>query len=341
MTRSSDKQTTARPTLKLIAERSGLAITTVSKALRGQGNLNADTVKRVQAIAEEIGYSPNRAGVRLRTGQSSVIAVAIDHADDISDFERRIVDGISAALHKSSYELTLLPIFPETDQCTLFERLVTNRQADGIIFNNTTPDDPRVTLLTELDFPFVTHGRTSLPVPHPFYDFDNECFTYLAAKRLIDKGAHTIGLALAAEGLTYFGHAEAGLARAAKEAGVKVQHLLVKAGDRSFAQTLHDLITHSDRCDAIPEGIVSCSDIGTLALIDACETLGRSVGKDIHIVSRRTSSLLDFCRPRVDTVTEDLSDAGERLAQLLLRRLSGEAATNLQVIAAPLPSWST
>lgn len=193
--------------------------------------------------------------------------------------------------------------------------------------------------MTELDFPFVTHGRTCLPRPHPFYDFDNERFAYLAGKRLVEKGAQTLGLASASEGLTYQGHAEAGLERAAKEAGIKVQHLFVTAAERSFAQTLHDVITSAHGRDMVPEGIVSCSDIGTLALIDACETAGRTVGKDVHIVSRRTSNLLDFCRPRVETVTEDLSDAGERMAQLLLRRIAGDAADDLQVIAAPLPSW--
>ena len=53
-----------RPTLKTIAYMTGLGITTVSRALKDAPDIGAETKERVRLIARQIGYQPNRAGVK-------------------------------------------------------------------------------------------------------------------------------------------------------------------------------------------------------------------------------------------------------------------------------------
>lgn len=330
----------SRPTLKSIAERTGLAITTVSKALRGDGNFSAETIERIHKVADEIGYRPNRSGVGLRTGRTYTITVAFDHSDDISDFERQIVSGVASELSKTRYELSLTPIFPGMNEVELFRSIAMLRRADGIVFTNTAPQDARARLLTELGFPFVTHGRTTLAKPHPFYDFDNETFAYLAAMRLAQKGRKRLAFATGSPGLTYFDHAMAGFERAHEEAGVEVSRLEPIPGNQPYAARLHEAVTRAVRAGNLPEGIVSSSDVGTLAIVDALIGAGVIVGRDIDIVSRKTSSILDFCRPRVDTVSEDLTEAGRIMARFLVDSIDGRPAEDLQLIGAPRPSWA-
>ncbi|MEL6809546.1 MAG: LacI family DNA-binding transcriptional regulator, partial [Pseudomonadota bacterium] len=75
-TSESDKQIVLepgeRPTLKTIARLSGLAVPTVSRALSDAPDIGKDTKRRIRDIAKRIGYRPNRAGVRLRTGRTNV-----------------------------------------------------------------------------------------------------------------------------------------------------------------------------------------------------------------------------------------------------------------------------
>ena len=66
-----------RPTLKSIAEICGLAVPTVSRALSGASDIGQSTRDRVRQVADEIGYVPNRAGVRLRTGKTIVISLVL------------------------------------------------------------------------------------------------------------------------------------------------------------------------------------------------------------------------------------------------------------------------
>ncbi|MEN8896175.1 MAG: LacI family DNA-binding transcriptional regulator [Yoonia sp.] len=66
-----------KPTLKTIALMSGLAVPTVSRALNDAPDIGAKTKELVRKIAADIGYVPNRAGVRLRTGRTNVISLVI------------------------------------------------------------------------------------------------------------------------------------------------------------------------------------------------------------------------------------------------------------------------
>ena len=80
-----------KPTLKTISRISGLAVPTVSRALNDAPDIGADTKKLVRKIADEIGYVPNRAGVRLRTGRTNVISLVMSTEHDMTpdDYRRR------------------------------------------------------------------------------------------------------------------------------------------------------------------------------------------------------------------------------------------------------------
>jgi len=85
--RDEAKATTGeRPTLKTIAYMTGLGITTVSRALKDAPDIGAETKERVRLIAQQIGYQPNRAGVRLRTGKTNVIALVLSVDEELMGF---------------------------------------------------------------------------------------------------------------------------------------------------------------------------------------------------------------------------------------------------------------
>ena len=66
-----------KPTLKTISRLSGMAVPTVSRALGDAPDISLETKAKVRRIADKIGYIPNRAGVRLRTGRTYVIALVL------------------------------------------------------------------------------------------------------------------------------------------------------------------------------------------------------------------------------------------------------------------------
>ena len=66
-----------RPTLRTVADASGLAITTVSRALNNASDIALSTRERVRQVADELGYIPNRAGRGLRTGRTHMLSLVL------------------------------------------------------------------------------------------------------------------------------------------------------------------------------------------------------------------------------------------------------------------------
>ena len=105
-----------RPTQKTIAELTGLAVTTVSRALQGDPKIALSTREQVAKVADEIGYVPDRAAQRLRTGKTKVISLILNPHDEILGFSNSLIAGLSQALKGSDYHLTIMPSFAEDDE---------------------------------------------------------------------------------------------------------------------------------------------------------------------------------------------------------------------------------
>ena len=167
-----------RPTQKTIAELTGLAVTTVSRALQGDPKIAESTRKEVARVASDIGYVPDRAAQRLRTGKTRVISLILNPWDEMLDFGNSMITGLSQSLRGTDYHLTITPTFPEDDDMEPIRRLVQNNLADAIILTRTRNFDERIRYLLEKGFPFISHGRTDFSQGHNFVDFDNEAFAY-------------------------------------------------------------------------------------------------------------------------------------------------------------------
>jgi len=176
------------PTLKTIAAATGLAIATVSRALKDVPDIGEETKRRVRETAALLGYRPNRAGVRLRTGKTNVIALVLSTEADIMNHTSRLIYSIANALRGTSYHLVVTPFFPDQDPMDPIRYIVETESADGIILNQTKEDDPRIRYMHDHGFPFAAHGRTSMGIDHPFFDFDNEAYGRLGARVMAERG---------------------------------------------------------------------------------------------------------------------------------------------------------
>lgn len=321
-------------TLRTIAEAAGLGITTVSKALKDAPDIGEETKARVRRIARDLGYHPNRAGVRLRTGRTNVISLVLSPHEEIVGFGSELIYGISEVLRGSSFHLVVTPHFLENDLMAPIRYLVETRSADGVIFTRTSPRDPRIAYLQEHGFPFVTHGRSTFAEPHAFYDFDNEAFAVLAVERLAAEGARHLALLQPAPDLTFHAHVLKGYRETAARLGLVAEILsdiTLETPLPEILAAMHRLAGRADR----PDGFVLPGDSSAAALVSAFSAEGLAVGRDFHVVAKRTFPLLGLTMPGVVQVAEDIRLAGRELGRLVLGRIGGEPADRLQIVERP------
>src|SRR6056297_3640386 len=116
-----------RPTLKTIAGITGLAVTTVSRALNDAPDIGLKTRQRVRKVADEVGYVPDRAGVRLRTGKTNVISMVLCADQDAMNHTAKLISSIASALRGTQYHLIISPYFLDEDPMRPIRYIVENR----------------------------------------------------------------------------------------------------------------------------------------------------------------------------------------------------------------------
>ncbi len=319
-----------RPTLRSLAEITGLGISTVSQALRDSPAISEDTRKRVKLAAQQAGYRPNRAGVRLRTGKTNVITVVLNPQDEGSGFFSQFVYGVSDALANTGYHLVITP-YDLQDPMSPIRYIVETASADGIIISRTQPNDARIRYLHDNRIPFATHGRTDMGIAHAFHDFDNEAFAYLAVKCLAERNRKRVALVAPPPDLSYYKHTNIGFERGLKEYGLEAFPINSCSSDTPLAQVEalgRQIAKHPQR----PDGIIGASTTSTFALTAGLQHAGLRIGIDFDAASKHSSNLMTIAMPGLISIPEDFHHAGFRAAQLLIQAIDGVAVETLQEV---------
>jgi DNA-binding LacI/PurR family transcriptional regulator len=68
---------TDRPTIKDVAERAGVSIATVSRALNDKDDVSAPTRERVREVARSVGYAPDPTARSLVSHKTQLVAVVV------------------------------------------------------------------------------------------------------------------------------------------------------------------------------------------------------------------------------------------------------------------------
>lgn len=323
-----------RPTLKTIAFMTGLGVTTVSRALKDAPDISQETKERVRLVATQIGYHPNRAGVRLRTGKTNVISLILNIDEELMGLTSHIVYGISEVLASTNYHLIVTPYSRDSDPILPVRYILDTGSADGVILSSIEPQDPRVKLLIERNLPFATHGRTEFGVAHPFHDFDNEAYAYEAVRRLAERGRRRIAILEPSSRFSFYGHMHKGYLTGLRDYGcesVPLRDATVHDSLQVVYQAAMNLLREHPETD----GIICGSSSGAVAIASAISATGRQVGRDIDMISKQPADLMRFIRPEIMSVFEDIRLAGRELAKAVLGRIDGVAPERLQTIFMP------
>lgn len=326
------------PTLKTIARISGLAVPTVSRALSDAPDIGIDTKKLVNRIADEIGYIPNRAGVRLRTGRTNVISLVVPADNDVLNNASTLTCSIARQLRGTQFHLNILPSFPDQDSLQPIKYIVETRSADAVIFNMTEPEDKRVAYLLKHDFPFATHGRTNWSEQHAYYDYDNSAFMRVALRRLATRGRKNILAILPPLNQNY---------ALDMVDGLEIESRLLKI-DFRISQNV-DSDKSSDeiqqwvarRLEQSPEidAVICTASKAAIAAIVAIENRGLGLGSDIDVYSKEFVPVLKMFRKNIIVELEDISKAGRQLANAVVQRLRNPDLPPIQHLETP--TWDT
>ena len=320
-----------RPTSFDIAYRAGVSQSTVSRALRGDPNVSDDTRRRIETIARELKYKVDKNASSLRSQRSNTIAVLFfeDPSPDpslINPFFLAMVGSITRACAKRRYDLLIS--FQNFAQ-DWNEDYEDSGKADGLIllgYGDFETYRERLRKLVEQGTRFVRWGGAAQTgQPGVTVGSDNFQGGRDAASHLIALGRRRI--AFLGDGSSHypeFAERYRGYRDALTAAGLNPGSALqvdAISSEQSGADAARVLMARHGRFDAI----VAASDLIAIGALHAVQDAGLDVPRDVSIVGYDDLPAASLVNPPLTTVSQDTWQAGEKLVDVLLRLVHGEA----------------
>lgn len=129
---------TRRPTIVQVARLAGVSHQTVSRYLRHNGGLKPDTVRRVEAAIEELGYRPNLVARSMRTRRTGRVAILLPAAAPI--LPTRVLGAAAAVAHEAGFLMEVVSVEGEPEQRAEHAReLITSGQVEGVLSLSAVP----------------------------------------------------------------------------------------------------------------------------------------------------------------------------------------------------------
>lgn len=292
-------------TIRDVAKRAGVSVTTASYVLNNTGNISAATRLRVMEAAEELNYHPNAFARHLKKVKTRTIGVFISRFG--GSFYEEILEGIHDVILNTDYELI---VSPETRSP---RRLLHYRQVDGaIVFDSKIPD-VSVLKLASRRFPIVVLDRLLqndfiLPLL-----LDNSQGVREAFQHLYGQGARRIAFVAGAPSIDNTERMETFLAEA-KQHGLTVplyQGNFTEGSGYEAAQTVF-------QSGELPQAVFCANDQMAIGFLRAMHERGLRAPQDIAVVGFDDIPIARYMQPSLSTVGASRFEWGAAATRQLL-----------------------
>ncbi len=289
-------------TLKDIANRLDLSISTVGRALADHPRINRETKERVRIAADELGYVANRAAQVMRGGSSHLIGLLVP--DVRSTFYAMIAQNLSKCFEAEGFHLALSMTEDDREkELAQVRELVSARVAGIALVPTAAPKRETLALLRMV--PHVQIVRR-MPALGDWFGMDEERAILDATNHLLELGHRRIGyvgdITFPTGKVRY-----AAFCRVMSEAKLKVDKNLVEFGaaNRQFgAAAVARLIAK----DPAPTAIVMTSVQITLGAAEQLMAEGIKIPDALSIVGYGDGEWQQWWGPGLTTLRLPVED---------------------------------
>jgi DNA-binding LacI/PurR family transcriptional regulator len=318
-------------TIRDIAKEAETSIATVSRFLNKSGYVDTDTAKKIELIINKLGYSPSRAAQSLKTKKSRQIMLVVP--DICNPFYSTMAKTVQAIAKEKDYFVILYNTNEDPVEEIRAVKASEQINADGIILCSVYVKDEVIKTLENSNIhKVVANSYENCPFDS-VHGVKGEG-TYITTKHLIENGHRTIAFAGGPTESATAARRKYGFVNALKEAAIecKEDHIFemgfsVDSGYKAgkYFSTLKPL----------PSAICCANDLIAFGILSSFSELGIRVPDDISITGMDNIDFTNLSRPRLTTATNDSSEFGKSVANLLFDRIESKYSGSPREVIIP------
>ncbi|MBK1438666.1 LacI family DNA-binding transcriptional regulator [Parapedobacter sp. ISTM3] len=320
--------------IKVLAEKLGLSTSTVSRAFRGNSDINAKTKQRILEMAETLGYQPNMYASSLRDQKSKTIAIVVP--EFANNFFSQAIHGIEREARMNGYHTLIYVTDDDYEKEASFVTQICNGRVEGVIMSVSGEGHRHqyLELLAKRGIPLVFFDRYYDDVAATKVTANDYESSYAATKHLLDKGCSRVAYLVVNKHVSIGKIRLQGYVDALRDYGMAADDDLIVECTNDRYEIRRRLAESFGRLQ--PDGIFAAVERLAIATYRFCSEEGIAIPENLKVIGFSSLEIADLLNPALSTVTQPAYEMGATAAAVLFRALkAGEKRTGNESIILP------
>lgn len=319
-----------RTSLKDLADKLGVSIATVSRALRNSHEVGEEMKVKVKALAKEMNYRPNPFAQSLRKEAPKVIGVIVPNL--VTHYFAAVLDGIEDFARRKGYSVLSANSHEDHEREAQAIENFLDMHVEGIIvcLAQDTVDFSPFLKLKEVGVPLVFFARTCLDDQFSHVIGNGDVAAYDATIHMIDSGAKRVAFIGGPNNLNMVKRRKHGYLQALRDRNIPIERELVACDKIDFEVAQANTIRVLE--NAHPDAILAFNDIITYAAFDAIKAKGLRIPNDVAIIGFTDGDTAAFVTPRLSVIMDQAHEQGSKACELLMRGIMGDTHVYKEVV---------
>lgn len=312
----------AQPTLKDIAKRLNISISTVSRALKDHPDISESTRVKVKALAKHLDYVPHLIASRLRSGDSRIIALIVPKLSIY--FYYSVINAVEEFASESGYMLMVFQTDNKVENEDAILQRCRNLPVVGVMMalSDSSRNMDIMHSLRSNNIPIVFYDRVPLTKTFDRVYFDGDGAAELAMSKLLADRPKRVELFFGNKSLSITEPRERGCQNALTTFKFKEEQVgRYYLDNEDEAETQAEKVFETEQYPAY----FCMSDELIVGVMKAAQKGGKVNGRDFDIIGISNGTLPTYFHPNVQFIETNGYDLGKEAIRRLLQLLQGDS----------------
>lgn len=306
-----------KTTIVDVANKLGVATSTVSRALQDHPTISQKTKKLVRKAARELNYSPNNIAASLRKGHGNSIGVIIPKIN--SNFMSNCIFGIESVTYPSGYNLVICQSNENYEKEVSNVRTLIDSQVSGILLSlsNETVDTKHLKNIIDNNIPLVMFDRVDDSLDVDCVVNDDVQISKKVIKHLAKNGYKKIALLCGPSHIYVYKNRYNGYLKGLDSLDLEQrEEWVIKElhSKKEAFEITKRLFENSNR----PDALFCTSDFIALGAIQALQDKGIKIPEEVGVIGYSNDTFSEIMAPSLTSIEQYPQDIGANAASIML-----------------------
>ncbi len=311
----------ARVTIKDLAKRMNLSVSTISRALHNHPSIGAETTREVWQLAKQLGYFPNSVASNLRRRKTNMIGVIVPRID--ITFHSYVISGVEEIAYKLGYNVTIYQSRDSLEREIAITSILQTNMVAGIIacLALETRNCNHFSRFNSLRVPLVFYDRVSNDLEASKVIIDDFDAASRVTQHLIDTGCRKIAHIAGCQTTSIFASRLEGYKAALLRNNLPFDPAMVYCTTNLTYEEGAKGARKLLKLPELPDGIFCANDYTAIGAIQAIKKANLKIPDDIGVAGFSNYPVSTIIEPALTTIDDRAFEMGKTAARMLIRQI--------------------